>query len=837
MKLFFKKKLFYFLSFFSCISIVSVAVFLYLFAGLPKLDSLEDYNPPQKSMLYDKYENLIAEFFTQKRTVIDIEELPNHVTLAFLAAEDSDFYSHDGIDYTGLLRALLTEIKRAFLGGKRIGGSTITQQTAKAMLLSNEQSYKRKIREIILTKRIEDRLSKDEILQIYLNQIYFGHGVYGIEEAAKIYYGISATDLSISQAATLASIPKSPNKINPISNPKRVQTRRNYVLEQMLINQFASAFEINQAKNESIISVSKNLKYLNKAPYFTESVRKKLLNNFGYTQLYEGGLRIYSSVNIELQLSAQKAIRKGLEDLDKRQGYKGPIKRFDIDKLREITVKLNLAKKDIFSLPNQTLMVWDLRNFLMSKPAKNFKKAVKKISKITLIKGQHLIAQVKKIYDDYSFILVDLGSTDAILPFNTMLWARKYNPKRTTKAPKKPSDVLAVGDFIEVTITKTKQPVNVSLKQKPTAQGALIAINPDNNEVVAMVGGYDFSDSKFNRATQAKRQPGSSIKPLIYATAIDSELVTASSLISDVPKVYFEPKQEGKWKPKNHTEKYLGDITLRKCLLSSVNTCSISLLEMIGTKPVLKLATALNLNTKKSPFPKDLTLALGSPDVVPLNFVNAFTIFPNMGKFALPVLITKVKSSTGQILFQNIVERENVLRPEAAYIITNMLKSYMTKGPGRRLGKLKHNLAGKTGTSNDWRNAWFVGFSPKLVAGVYVGNDNNTSLGKAEYGVKAAMPIWGNFMKEALYNKPISNFVQPKGIVWRVVEERTGLLAEERTPQDYKMGTELDDFNNMSTQRLPQGTVLEAFIEGTEPTLTAQESPPPPMELFELETL
>ena len=829
MKIFFHKK-FYFLLSFSCIVIIST-ILLYLFFKLPKINSLEDYNPSQKSSLFDKSGNLIAEFYTQKRTVINIEKLPDHVILAFLAAEDSNFYSHNGIDYTGLFRAVITEIKRTFLGGRRIGGSTITQQTAKAMLLSNEQTYKRKIQEIVLTKKIEERLSKDEILQIYLNQIYFGHGVYGIEEASKLYYGINAINLSISQAATLASIPKSPNKINPISNPIRVKIRRNYILEQMKFNGFASSLKIQQAKKDLVITFNKNMKYFNKAPYFSESIRKKLLNDFGYKYLYEGGLKIYSSVDMKLQLLAQRAIRKGLENLDKRQGYKGPIKRFNINALEKIKKKLNLERKHLFKSSNKKLTIWNLKNFSISNKTKYLKKDIEKIVQVQLINGQQIVAQVKKIYNNYNFALIDLGSTDGILSINTMSWKKKYNSQKINKS-KNYSEILKTGDFVEVIITKDKEPVTVSLKQKPTAQGALIAINPETHEVVAMVGGYNFADSKFNRATQARRQPGSSIKPLIYATAIDSEIVTASSLITDVPKVYFEQKQEGKWKPKNHTKKYLGDITLRKCLLSSINTCSISLLEMIGTRAILELATSLNLNTKKYPFPKDLTLALGSPDVIPLNFINSFTIFPNMGQFAPPVLITKIISSSGEILFQNIIERENVLRPEAAYIVTNILKSYMIKGPGRKLGKLKHNLAGKTGTSNDWRNAWFVGFSPKLVAGVYVGNDNNTSLGKSEYGVKAAMPIWGDFMKKALKNKPINNFNEPKGIIWRIIDKKTGLLARKK----YQINVELKNFKNtLIKKHLQNDTILEAFIKGTEPTLTEKESPPPPMELFELE--
>ena len=813
-KFLFKK--FFFVFFVFCFSVI-----FYLFFNLPKIDKLKNYNPSQKSVLYDKSGKIIAEFFVEKRTVIEISKLPNYIINAFLSAEDSEFYLHSGINYRSFAIASLNEIKRIFLGGRKIGGSTITQQTIKAVLLSNKRSYTRKIKELILTKKVENSLSKGEILHVYLNHIYFGNGVYGIEEASQLYYGVSAFLLTVSQAATLASIPQSP-KINPISDPNRVYYRRNYILDRMKIDNFISLFEANSAKKDNVVfSVEKN-RYLNKASYFAETIRKKIIKKFGYNKLYTGGLKIYSSIDINLQLLAEKAIKKGLEAVDKRRGYSGPFRRFKDNEYKNITTKLNIFKKRIFYISKKNSMIWDLRKLIVSK---NIKQFMKTIDQVPLVAGKRVVALVKEIYDNSKSVLIDLGSTDALLPLYGMKWVFNVYKNQILK---KPSDLFMVGDFVEVIIKNVSTKIIVYLTQKPTVQGSLVAINTNNNDVVAMVGGYDFLDSKFNRATQAKRQPGSSIKPFIYAIAIDSELVTAASLISDVPKVYVNSKHMSKWKPKNHTKKYLGDITLRRCLLSSVNTCSISLLEMIGVETILNFATSLNLNTKSSPFPKDLTLALGSPDVVPLNFINAFTIFPNMGIFSPPILIKQIKELNGKILFQNKINRKQVLRPESAYIIINILKDYMHKVLGKNFSDMKYNLAGKTGTSNNWRNAWFVGFSPELVVGVYVGNDDNTSLGKFEYGLKAAMPIWNNFMKKVIKSKNIK-FNEPDGLVWRVVDENTGLLSEEIFKKNYVLYNL--DINNL---KLPNGTILEAFIEGTEPTLTVKESPLPPIELFEL---
>lgn len=797
-----KKQKFYFAAgilvlFLSASAFTAASIFT-----LPKIEQLADYQPPQVSRMYDRNGIIVAEFFTEKRTIVPIEQIPAVVKMAFLAAEDADFYHHNGIDYGGLTRAIFTEIKHAFLGGRRVGGSTITQQAARTLLLSSERTYTRKIKEIILARRIEESLTKDEILGLYLNQIYFGSGVYGIQEAARYYYGVDAKNLSLSQAAALASVPKSPNRINPGADQERLRERRAYVLKQMQLNNFISAQQEAKANKESIIGKSAVDPYLNQAPFYAEAVRRKLIEMLGPEKILSSGLSIYAAVDIKLQIKAQKALRDGLRQVDKRQGYRGPILRLDPDKNRQLQKFLASKKATLFA--KDPTKIWNLAKFV---PLYNSGVAENSlvINTTTLTQGLIIVALVKQIDDTKLQVAVDLGSKTATLPFSRMNWARAFNPTEYTRMPIKPSDVLKVGDLIEVRIVDAGEKLLVDLEQTPLAEAALIAIDPASHEVVAMVGGYDFNTSKFNRATQAKRQTGSSIKPFIYAAAIDKEIVTPATIITDAPKVYSNGSEDSQWRPNNNDRQFLGDITVRTCLLKSVNTCSISLLESLGIGDFLRFTKEIDINTPLTPFPRDLTIALGSADVTPLNFVNAYTIFPNQGSFALPIIINKVKSATGEILFEakDPVVTE-VLSPQSAYITTNILQGYMTPTVRQYLPYVTQPLAGKTGTSNEWRNAWFVGYSPELVAGAYVGFDDNKSLGKTEFGIRAAMPIWAQFMNDALKNRPYVNFTQPEGIVWRAIDEKTGLLAND-SPGD-------------KSNYLPLGTIMEAFIEGTEPT-------------------
>lgn len=768
---------------------VGVAAIQIILNDLPRLDQVEDYKPYQVSRVFDAMNNLVAEFYLEKRTLISVKSLPMQVKNAFLAAEDADFYRHQGIDYFGILRALLNEVKYRIIGGQRLGGSTITQQTAKTMLLTRQRTYTRKIKEFILAKRIEEALTKEQILNLYLNQIYFGNGAYGLEEAAQTYYGIHARELSLSQAASLAAVPKSPNKINPVKDPERVKQRRDYILDQMAVHGFISEAMANRARQDPIKLSPKLYPYLNKAPYYTEEVKHFLIEKFGEEALYKEGYTIYTGLHMPLQVAANEALKWGLRVLDKRQGYRGPIVRLPAEEAVKMAARIRQYQG--------------------------------KAEAQTLVMGV-----VKSVSNSKQEAVVDLGAAQkGVLPLAKALWARSFSPEHYTLAPKNISSVLKVGDIIWVRIDKLTPNIELSLEQKPLVEGALVAIHPQTHRVLAMVGGYDFATSNFNRATQSRRQPGSSFKPFVYATAVEQGVATPVTLIND------EPKEYDNWKPKNNTGKFLGNITLRSCLVSSVNMCSISIMELVGIGSVLNLVEQAGEVTPQNPMPRDLTLALGSGEVIPWLHVNAYSIFPNAGQVGKPIMIEKVFSSEGQILYQTTVETHSVIQPATAFVMTNMMRGLMA-GSGRKITGLTAPLAGKTGTTNEFRSAWFLGFSQDIVAGVYVGFDDNRSLGIQEYGARAALPIWGQFMGRALNVIPAREFVQPEGIVWRLIDPKTGQLALPNQVYDPEAvaASSVDESevnNDPNAPEIPKPPIMEAFVAGTEPGAPVKAAPAP----------
>lgn len=806
---------------------------VYITHDLPKLDHIEDYRPPLASRVFDSEGHVIAEFAIEKRTLVDVGQLPAHVRYAFIAAEDADFYNHTGIDYTGLFRAMINEVKYKLVGGQRIGGSTITQQTAKLMLLTNKKTYTRKIKEMILAHRIEEALNKDEILNIYLNQIYFGNGAYGIEEAARTYYGVSAKSLTLGQAAALAAAPKSPNRLNPIADPERVRVRRDYVLDQMVIHKFTSQVYAQAARKESVRGKAVANPYLDIAPYFTEEIRRQLVEKFGEEAVFYQGLNIYTSLNSDMQRAANASMAYGLREVDKRQGYRGPLMRPDNASLATLKEQLAARRKTLFELPQSKSQIWDLRNFVAYSKELGIEAAVGKIGIQKLDTGVIVAGIVKSVSNPDKTATIDLGSTDGILSLSKMAWARQFNLTRYTNPPSQPGDVLKTGDIVYVKVESAGQAPSLSLEQEPLVGGALVSLDAKSGSVLAMVGGFDFRTLKFNRATQAKRQPGSSFKPFVYSTAIEREKVTAATIITDAPKVFFEATQDGDWKPKNHTGKYLGDITVRTCLTRSVNTCSISILERIGINALRDTAAKVGLLTDRTPFPRDLTLALGTAEVIPIDMVNAYRVFPNGGTYSPYVLIDSVKDQKGKLLFEANTEATQVLRPQTAYITTNILRGLMRGLTANSASGLSQELAGKTGTTNQMRSAWFLGYSRDIVTGVYVGFDDNKSLGVGEYGFKAAFPIWTSFMSSALAQRPARPFDVPEGLVWRLIDQRTGMLATSDAGMDSEaLGSTTGD-EDADTTTIRRGVVLEAFIPGTEPRTSQSESPPPPLEMME----
>jgi penicillin-binding protein 1A len=883
-----------------------------LSAELPDLTAMEHYDPPTTSRVFDKNGNLVARFYEERRTVVPIEKIPDHVKQAFISAEDEDFYSHKGIDYLAIVRAVLYQARHKVFGGAQSGGSTITQQTAKTFLLTPERTMSRKVKEMILAKRIEEKFTKDQILFLYLNQIYFGNGAYGVEEAARTYYGRSVDKVTLGQAAVLASIPKSPSRINPWADPRRVRARRAYVLGQMKKNGFIDDAQEKAGNDEPVRVDVAPPEFLDTAPYYAEAVRRMLVEKTSAEEVARGGLTVYAALDGTLQKAANDAVDAGLRELDKRQGFRGPLVRLDPDEAKDFGAILDDERARRFPAeetpelaadPAEGRPIWDLAHLtaadlkrvlaagrddddegelseaekklealLSSKAKLSTSPPLRSVRTTRLKVGAIVGAAVKDIDNASKRVVVDMGTTDAVVPFSSMTWARPFNPEKATERPKNPADVLHRGDVVLVKIdrvtpaqksTSTKDKdgksrstvarpavVEASLEQDPKAQGAFVAVDPADHRVLALVGGSDFKDSSFNRATQALRQAGSSFKPFIYATGIETGNFSSVGflekqadgtprhrLITDAPKVFFDRWTSKKWSPQNSSGRFLGDITTRTCLTHSVNTCSITILEKVGVDAVLDVAKKVHVATDAEPFPNNLTLALGTGGVHLLDLVNAYSVFADEGRWAAPVLVEKVKRKDGSVLFsQAPVERTQVFSPQTAYVMTDLMKSVVESGTATRARELKRPAAGKTGTTSDARSVWFIGFTPEVVAGAYVGFDDNQSLGRAESGGRAAVPIWLRFMHAAVDDQPARDFTAPAGVVRRGIDVRTGLLAragEALSPGQLPEPEVAEDGGDPIPKELPAGVIAEVFVDGTAPVQTADDAPPPPLELQE----
>jgi penicillin-binding protein 1A len=861
---------------------------------LPDLTSMADYKPPVTSKVFDQNGNLVARFYEERRTVVPVEQIPKHVKDAFISAEDEDFYNHKGIDYLAIVRCSLLQVKAKVIGGRQCGGSTITQQTAQTFLLSMEHNYSNKVKKLLLSKVIEEKFSKDEILHLYLNQIFFGNGAYGIDEAARTYYGVGVEKLTIAQAAALASVPKSPNRINPWADPARVRGRRGYVLGHMLKNGLITQAQYDTALKEPVRVDVEKPEFLDSAPYYAEAIRRQLAErtDVGAEEVTRGGLTVYAALDARLQKAANEAVQKGLRDLDKRQGYRGPLARLDVDETKGLMELFDAERARRFppeetpELKKDELVgrpIWDLTNLnndvltralratvVEEEPEED--EAERKEGEPAPVKTTPPLRGVRTtklrlglivggVVDkvEAKSVTVDLGTTTGTLSMSSMAWARPFDPEKSTTKPRAPGDVLKRGDVVLVKLDKvvpaakkdTKPTLQVSLEQDPKAEGALIAIEPHSRRVLALVGGYEFERSPFNRATQALRQPGSSFKPFIYAAGIETKLFNSvgyldigadgtrtQRLITDAPKKFYDKWTGKPWQPENSNSRFLGDITLRTCLTHSVNTCSISILERVGVDPVLELAKKLNLSTDAHPSPSNLTLALGTGEVLPIDIVNAYTIFLDEGRIAPPVLIEKVKRRNGEVLEIARPEPVQIISPQTAFVMSDLMKSVVESGTATRARDLQRPVAGKTGTTNQAKSVWFVGFTPDVVTGVYVGFDDNKSLGRAESGGKASVPIWLDFMKEATKELPARDFSAPEGVVRKAIDSSVGLLdnvdaaSSSSKPGELPEPTFTEDGDPIPKE-LPKGIIGEVFISGTEPTQTAEDAPPPPLEEVE----
>lgn len=739
----------------------------YLIQGLPSISSLKDYRPSIITRVYGDGNELIDEFYLEDRKVIDITELPKPVIQAFVAAEDSRFFRHSGVDVQGIARAFLKNVEA---GAIVQGGSTITQQVAKSLFLTPERSYVRKLREAVLAYRIDRYLTKYEILNLYLNQIYLGHGTYGVEAASERYFGKSAKGLNTAEAALLAGLPKAPSRYSPYTHPERARNRQEYVLSRMAEEGFITEQEKEEALG-SRVELKKMGEKEKLAPYFTELVRRYVQDKYGSDVLYREGLEVYTTLNAEAQRAAREAFDRGLGELDKREGYRGPLQRLKPEEYEAFLAAVDEGLPD-------------------------------RLSAGTYPGTGTFQALVTGVDSHEKRVLVRIGHYDGILSLKDMAWARKPDPLvAPQQAPvQDPAEVLFPGDVILVRILSGgeedgKVPFAVALEQEPEVQGALIAMEVKTGEIKALMGGRDYRKSEFNRAIQSRRQPGSAFKPFLYAAAFDNGL-TPSSIVLDTPIIFHDTLRDSTWKPQNYEEKFYGPTPLRTALIKSRNLVTIKVLKDIGIEYAADYVANLGI---QSPLTKDLSLALGSSGVTLEEMVRGFGVLANKGKRVKPYLIRKIVDRTGHVFEENGPEEEQVMDPRIAYVTTHLLIDVVERGTGWRVRALGRPVAGKTGTTNDLKDAWFIGFTPSLVAGVWVGFDDLKPLGKFETGSRAASPIFLYFMEKVLKDRPVEPFTPPDGVVFVKIDPATGFLADPGS----KKG------------------VIGCYLEGTEPAETA----------------
>jgi len=739
-------------------------------SNLPYIGSLEEYTPPIITEIYSDDGQVIGRFWDEKRIVVPLERIPKHLIQAFIAAEDSRFFEHEGVDFASIFRAF---IKNLMAGKIEQGGSTITQQVTKSLLLKNpEKTYRRKVREAILSLQIEKNFSKERILFLYLNQIYLGHGAYGVEAAARTYFGKSAMELNLAESALLAGLPQAPSRYSLILHFDRAKARQRYVLQRMREEGYITEEQEKEALAQEIQVRHVQDTPFKKAPYFTEYVRQYLERTYGRDRLYRGGLKVYTTLNLEMQAAARRAIEKGTLELDKREGYRGPLR--------------HLAPGEVEAFNRS------VAEKLESRPP-----AV----------GDVLEGVVQEVDREKKRVIVRVGNRTGVIALKDMKWARKPNPKVAyyNVVVKDPGKVLKVRDVVLVRIKEEGASVSpfdwaLTLEQKPMIQAALLCMEPFTGKIRAMVGGRDYYESQFNRAIQSRRQPGSAFKPIIYAAALDKGM-NPSTVILDAPYVSSLDPGKDVWRPKNYKEKFFGPTLFRTALIKSRNVITVKILKKIGISYTINYARRMGIESRLSP---DLSLALGSSGVSLKELTRAYAVFANGGKLVEPIFIEKVLDRNGQILEENHPTFREAIPESTAYVMTDILRAVVQEGTGWRVKALKRPAAGKTGTTNDLRDAWFMGFTPSLVTGVWVGYDDRTPMGKGETGSRAASPIWLYFMSDVLKDRPVEEFSFPEGgsIVIAKIDAKTGLLAG---PYSRK-------------------TVFQAFKAGTEPQTY---SPPP----------
>ncbi len=791
---------------------------------LPDVDTLRDIQLQVPLRIYTQDGKLISVFGEKRRIPVKISEMPAFLTNAFIAGEDARFRVHPGIDYQGITRAVW---KLITTGEKSVGGSTITQQLARNFFLSLEKTYSRKIKEIFLALKIERELSKDEILELYLNKILLGHRAYGVGAAADVYYGKTVGELSLAECAMLAALPKAPSRINPITSPERAMERRNYVLRRMLELGYITDAQYQQAVNTRNTAFYHGATTEVSAPFLAEMVRKKMVARYGEAA-YTAGYQVYTTIKAKLQTAANQAVTDGLEAYDHRHGYRGAEAHVDLGG-EHTTEQWNEA----------------LRSF----------KAVAGLSP----------GLVTEVDDDVALVFQPDGQTIA-LSLEDMRWARPFiSRNHFGHKPAKVSDVLHVGDIIR---TRLLDNGRRQLAQLPRVEGLLVSLNPHDGGILALVGGYDYTRSKFNRVVQSRRQPGSGFKPFIYSAALAKGKTTAT-ILNDAPIVFNDSELERDWKPQNYSEKFYGPTRLREAMVHSRNLISIRLLRAIGIPYTIKYISAFGFDP--SELPANLSMALGSASLTPISIARGYAVFANGGFLIDPYFIERIRNAKGNVVFaaspriacegcidddpasaepetaellkpsfrplpiegQGHIQAVEQADPEAAaavsrprpasrviseqnaYLVRSMMMDVIRRGTGKKAMVLKRkDLAGKTGTTNEQRDAWFSGYDDDIVTSVWVGFDNHDPLGRYEVGGRAALPIWIDYMRVALEDIPDKVPEIPDGIVQARIDPKNGLLArlenKDAIMEVFKVGT------------LPP---MEDPVEGDHPDAQPKEDP------------
>mgnify|MGYP001810037393 CR=1 FL=1 len=812
-------------------ALIGMGLYLHYSRSLPKIIQVTDYTPKVITQVLDKNGTMIGEFYREKREITPYNKIPVMVIQAFISSEDSRFFEHKGLDFSGILRAMVKNFKS---GRFSQGGSTITQQVARSLLLTSEKKISRKVKEAILASKIESHLSKEEILFLYLNQIYLGHNAYGIQSAARLYFNKDVGQLTLAESALLAGLPQAPSKWSPYTNPDKAKERQMYVLSRMVEDGYITKDSAEKAANERL-KLYKNVDInLENAPYFTEFVRRYLFARYGADRVLDDGLKVYTTLDSTLQKIAQESIKQGLKNLDKKQGFRGAIAHLSNDdaikkEMLKIHKEVLESVRDYIFFPEQWQEFKIKTKMFAIETKKDASKDDISRQQTPLDKGKDYKAIILAVNEKTQEIKITVGNTLGTIKKEGYSWVFSGGKLNST--------VLSRGDVIYVSILR---PGYFAIEQMPLVEASLLSFNVDDGSINSLVGGYDYSGSEFNRAYQSKRQAGSTFKPLVYAAALDKNY-TPASIIVDSPIVYGgDESVDETWKPSNYSEQFYGDTTFRDALIFSRNIPTTKILQDIKPSYVIDYAKRMGI---KSKMPDDLSLGLGSTAVSLWEMTKAFAVFASGGKKVIPFFIHKVEDRKGNIVEQydqanpfdavlsysiddkkEIEEKREaqedktpevqpaqdangkplidlppagyVIPPQTAYIMNYLLKDAATRGTGAKVGAaLNIPVAGKTGTSNNYTDAWFVGYTPSIVTGVWVGFDDNAkTLGSGATGAEVAIPIWIPYMKEAVKTHKVSDFEQAEGIKFMKIDGKSGKVASRFSQKvlnmPFKDGTE-----------------------------------------------